>query len=399
MVGSETQVLIVGAGPTGLLIALGLARAGVEVVVIEADADFNRSPRALTYTPVVLDVLSDFGVLEAAREIALECGRVQWEFADNGHVLEVDVGVMEGATRFPFNLHMGQDKLAELILAELQAQPSAKVWWSTRLTGFTQNDDGVVVEVETADGAKTITADWLVGTDGARSTVRRGLGIEFEGFTWPDRYMATNISFDFATKGYAPARFIIDPVNWALVARVDQGPLWRVTYGESADLPEETAVDRARERLRHFTGTNDFEIVHAAPYRVHERAATSFRSGRVLIAGDAAHIVNPLGGQGLTAGILDARILVDSLVGVIQARYPDEALDHYSAERHRMITQGGMGISQHTKRMVQEPDPAKRREDEALLRTAVDDPTIMKRNMIAMMSVAGNLYRPEHVDA
>jgi 2-polyprenyl-6-methoxyphenol hydroxylase-like FAD-dependent oxidoreductase len=338
MAQSVTKVLIAGAGPTGLLVALGLARANVEVLVIDAAAQISHSPRALTYTPVVLEVLNTFGVLDAARAVALQCGRVEWEFVDNGHVLEVDVSALGELSPFPFNLHMGQDVLAKLILTELERYSCASVRWNARLDSFRQDASGVVAQVDGLQGPETIPADWLIGADGARSTVRRMTGMEFEGFTWPDRYMATNINYDFAKRGYAPARFIIDPVNWALVARVDRGPLWRVTYGESAELPEETAVNRARGRLEHFTGTPDFEIVHAAPYRVHERAAECFRDGRVFLAGDAAHIVNPLGGQGLVAGILDARMLVDSLAGVIQGRYPDDALDHYATERKLMVT-------------------------------------------------------------
>jgi len=249
------------------------------------------------------------------------------------------------------------------------------------------------VEVSTEAGTEAMEGDWLIGADGARSTVRTLSEIEFEGFTWPDRYMATNLEFDFHRhKGYGDAIFLIDPTDWALICRVDQGPLWRVTYGESGSISDEEALARVETRLAHFTGTSDFKVVHASPYRVHERAATSFRKGRVLLAGDAAHAVNPLGGQGLTAGILDARELVDTLGGVIAGKYSEQALDYYATERRRAVTEISMNFSKSMKRLVQEADPDARRQDEAFLRQG-EDLEIMKQRMFGMTMVRGIPYR------
>ncbi len=388
----NSNVIIVGGGPTGLLTALGLARRNIPVLVLEAAPEINHSPRALTYTPVVLDVLDKFGVLDAARAVALECGRVQWEYKDSGTVIETTVSELEGISAFPFNLHMGQGTLSQVILHELQNWPAAKICWNAQLTSFSQDDDGITADISTPSGPLSARAAWLIGADGARSTIREKAGIAFEGFTWPDRYVATNVTFDFHSKGYGPARFIIDPDRWALFARIDQGPLWRVTFGESAEEPEETVLERARIRLEEYTGSADFEIVHASPYRVHERAAATFRLGRVLLAGDAAHIVNPLGGQGLTAGIMDADMLVDTLSGVIEQHYPDAALDHYAAERKRMVTQVSMAISQHSKRLVQEADPEQRRRNEAMMLEGVINRSVMRDRLKAMMAVAGEPY-------
>jgi len=387
----QHQVVVVGGGPTGLLTALGLARKGIDVLVLEADAAINRSPRALTYMPPVLDVLDEFGVLEAARAVAHQCGRVEWAFADSGAVHEVDVAVLKDDVRFPFNLHMGQDTLADVILTALERQPTATVRWNAPLTDLTQDAYGVTLTI--GDAGKTIRAAWVVGADGARSAIRQRLGIAFEGFTWPDRYVAVNVEHDFTANGIGDARFVLDPENWALICRIDQGPLWRVTYGEPADLPVETTLDRARERLRHWTQADGVKIVHSSPYRVHERSAERYREGRVLLAGDAAHIVNPLGGQGLTAGILDAGMLVHALGGVIAGTYPDEALDHYARERRTMVTQRSMGMSKNTKRLVQEADPAQRRADEAMLAQA-RDPEVMRQRMLGMMAIAGERYTP-----
>jgi 2-polyprenyl-6-methoxyphenol hydroxylase-like FAD-dependent oxidoreductase len=390
---SEPQVVVVGGGPTGLLTALGLARQGIDVLVLEANEGINRSPRALTYMPPVLEVLDEFGVLDAARAVAHQCGRVEWAFADTGTVHEVDVAVLKDDVRFPFNLHMGQDTLADVILAALEQQPTARVRWNAPVTGLTQDSNGVALTI--GENGETVRAAWVVGADGARSAVRQLLGIAFEGFTWPDRYVATNVEHDFTAHGIGDARFVLDPENWALICRIDKGPLWRVTYGEPADLPEETTLERARERLRHWAGGDEVTIVHASPYRVHERSADRYREGRVLLAGDAAHIVNPLGGQGLTAGILDAGMLVHALSGVIAGTFSDAALDHYARERRKMVTERSMGMSKNTKRLVQEADPEQRRADEAMLAQA-RDPAVMRQRMLGMMAIAGERYAPPH---
>jgi 2-polyprenyl-6-methoxyphenol hydroxylase-like FAD-dependent oxidoreductase len=389
----DDHVIIIGAGPTGLLVALGLGRLGVRVTVIESDKTVNTSPRALTYMPVVLEALNDFGVLEEARKVGHECGRVRWQFQDNGNSFEADVAVLQGVVPFPFNLHMGQDRLAGIILDAIEQCENVGIRWGATLTAIKTSDNGVTVQVGTEAGTETMEGDWLIGADGARSTVRTLSDIGFEGITWPDRYVATNLEFDFHRhKGYGDAIFLIDPVHWALICRVDQGPLWRVTYGESGSISDEEALARVETRLAHFTGTSDFKLVHASPYRVHERAAASFRKGRVLLAGDAAHAVNPLGGQGLTAGILDARELVDTLGGVIEGRYGEEAIDYYAAERRRAVTELSMNFSKSMKRLVQEADPEVRRQDEAFLRQG-EDLEVMKQRMFGMTMVRGIPYR------
>jgi len=389
----DDHVIIIGAGPTGLLVALGLGRLGVRVTVIESDKTVNTSPRALTYMPVVLEALNDFGVLEEARKVGHECGRVRWQFQDNGNSFEADVAVLQGVVPFPFNLHMGQDRLAGIILDAIEQCENVGIRWGATLTAIKTSYNGVTVQVGTEAGTETMEGDWLIGADGARSTVRTLSDIGFEGITWPDRYVATNLEFDFHRhKGYGDAIFLIDPVHWALICRVDEGPLWRVTYGESGSISDEEALARVETRLAHFTGTSDFKLVHASPYRVHERAAASFRKGRVLLAGDAAHAVNPLGGQGLTAGILDARELVDTLGGVIEGRYGEEAIDYYAAERRRAVTELSMNFSKSMKRLVQEADPEVRRQDEAFLRQG-EDLEVMKQRMFGMTMVRGTPYR------
>ena len=144
------------------------------------------------------------------------------------------------------------------------------------------------------------------------------LGLPFEGFTWPDRFVATNVRFDFEKHGFAPNNMIHDPVDWAVVARTGPENIWRVTFGEDPSLPESEIRSRIPAHYAKILPSDEpYEIVAAAPYRVHERTCPTYRVGRVLLAGDAAHACNPCGGMGLTSGAFDAAALVTALGAVI----------------------------------------------------------------------------------
>ncbi len=179
--------------------------------------------------------------------------------------------------------------------------------WNARVTGLTQDEDGVTVQFEQDGEPRELRCDWLVGADGGRSAVRQACGLSFDGYTHPERLVSTNVRYDFEARGYARANFIVDPVHWAVIVKVDRHGLWRVTYGEDARAAgRERRGAHSRNITVRFCPTADpYELEAFAPFRVHERCAASFRAGRVLLAGDAAHVCNPFGGLGLTSGLLD----------------------------------------------------------------------------------------------
>jgi 3-(3-hydroxy-phenyl)propionate hydroxylase/6-hydroxy-3-succinoylpyridine 3-monooxygenase len=179
----------------------------------------------------------------------------------------------------------------------------------------------------------------VVGTDGARSTVRSSLGIGFSGTTWDDRFVATDIRYPFDQAGLGDANMVMDPHNGSVIARIDREGLWRWTWGESADLPAETVMDRLPGRLAAL-GFPDvpYKVVTATPYRMHQRSADRMRDARVLLAGDAAHATNPTGGLGLTAGMYDVFALLDPFDAVL--RGGDAAvLDAWADERLRIFVE------------------------------------------------------------
>lgn len=375
-VANQAEVIVVGAGPVGFLTALSLARAGIEVCVLEAESGINDSPRASMYFPTTVKILDRLGLLEEALAIGLATTDFCYHVPEFGIRIHVDTKIgLPPDEPYPYNLAFGQHILAQLVMSHLQRLPNARALFNHRVVGLAQDSSGVTVTVETPQGREEMRASWLVGADGARSAVRHLLDLPFEGHTWPDRFVATNVRFDFGKYGFATANMIADPVNWAVVARLGRGDLWRVTYGEDAKLPE----DEARRRIpEHYAailpGQDSYEIVASSPYRVHERCAPRFRVGRALLAGDAAHACNPCGGMGLTTGVIDAMAAADVLTAVIQKRGDESALDFYSTERRRVFLEVSSPLATQFKRRMSECDPGKRQEDAAMMRRMVEDP-------------------------
>jgi 2-polyprenyl-6-methoxyphenol hydroxylase-like FAD-dependent oxidoreductase len=364
----RTQVAIVGAGPVGLLTALGLARQGVEVTVLDCEPAVVRSPRAAVYFHTTISILKKLGLSEEAHEIGLSSTEFMMHWLDTRERVSSDMrDALEPGQEFDHNLHFGQHILAELVIRHLARLPRTQVLWNHRVTALEQHDNGVTLTCDTPAGEQRIEADWVIGTDGARSTVRRLLGLEFEGFTWPDRFVATNIEYPFLDFGYANANMVVDPVNWCVIGRLGRENLWRLTYGEDASLDEATILERLPERFAAILPDPSvpYRIDNFSPYRVHQRCAPTFRVDRVLLAGDAAHACNPCGGLGLTGGVIDADALSDTLGAGIQGRADESVLDFYSAERRRVFLEVTSPMSTNFKRLLSEPDPVRRAEDKA----------------------------------
>jgi len=370
------DVIVVGAGPVGFLTALGLARRGIRVTLLEAESGINNAPRAAIYFPTTLEIIDKLGILEDAEAIGLPSTRFSMRFLDDGEVIYSDLSkTMPPGTKYDHNLHMGQHILAGVVYEHLKRLPNAKVLWNHKLVSLAQDKSGVTLSVETPEGLREMRTDWVVGTDGARSSVRQLLGLPFEGHTWPDRFVATNVEYDFEKYGFERANMICDPENWAVVARLGRENLWRVTYGEDAELAEDDIYSRIPMHYAAvFPGKEPHRIVAWSPYRVQERCASRFRVGRALLAGDAAHACNPCGGMGLTTGVIDADALIAVLAAVIAGRAKDDVLDFYSTERRRVFQEVTSPVATNFKRQMSEKDPARRKADRDGFRANVENP-------------------------
>src|SRR5262249_18565291 len=184
------------------------------------------------------------------------------------------------------------------------------------------------------------TGRWLIGADGARSDVRRSLGIAFAGFTWPERFLVVSTPFDFYSviPGLTSVTYVADPVRWHFLLQIPE--LWRVMFPIAPAESDELALTPTFAQALLATivpGVSDYQIAHTTLYRVHQRVAETFRLGRAFLAGDAAHINNPLGGMGMNGGIHDAMNLTERLAAVWHGRARDEELDRYDRQR-RLVT-------------------------------------------------------------
>jgi 2-polyprenyl-6-methoxyphenol hydroxylase-like FAD-dependent oxidoreductase len=362
------QIVIVGAGPVGLLTALGLARQGVQVTVLDSEPEVVRSPRAAVYFHTTISILKKLGLSDEAHAIGLSSTEFMMHWLDTGERVASDMrDALEPGQEFDHNLHFGQHILAELVMRHLAQLAGTEVLWNHRVKALAQTDTEARLAVDTDEGEVTFEADWVIGTDGARSTVRKLVGLPFEGMTWPDRFVATNIEYPFRDFGYANANMVVDPVNWCVIGRLGRENLWRLTYGEDASLDEASILERLPERFAAILPdpTVPYRIDNFSPYRVHQRCAPSFRVGRVLLAGDAAHACNPCGGLGLTGGVIDADTLSDTLGAVIAGRADQRVLDFYAHERRRVFLEVTSPMSTNFKRLLSEPDPARRAADKA----------------------------------
>ncbi|WP_329410261.1 FAD-dependent monooxygenase [Nocardia vinacea] len=341
---ADTSVVIVGAGPVGLITALGLARADVDVTVLEAKPAATPGEHDMIYHWTVLEGLDRLGVLDDMRTAGL-VGRL-WtvDVPSTGERITIDLSGLASDVAHPYTVHLSPDRLTEVVLAQLRGHRHATVQWGARVTDVDADRDGVTVTVEGPHGSHEVRAHWVVGTDGAHSIVRRNQGIGFPGTTWPHRFVATTTGFDWTEVGFTEVTYRVDDDCPALAGRIDD--LWRFIYAEPRSHPVETIPSRMAAVFRTVLGADTDPLLRGwSAYRVHERAADRFRAGRVLLAGDAAHVTNPTTSLGLAGGLLDSFALTAVLVSVVHGDHDDSVLDLYASERRRVFWETASPLS------------------------------------------------------
>lgn len=388
----QQDVIVAGAGPVGMLTALALAQTGARVTVLEQEPGIVESPRAAVYFPSTLLVLEELGLLDDLLAIGFANRTFGTHVPEFGYSSVVTTKPMDGIA-YDYQLHVGQHEVARVAM-EHARKLGVEVLFDHRLTALEDGANGVTLTAETPDGEKQVAAKWLVGADGARSTVRRLAAIAFEGHTWPERFVATNVRFDFSQLGYQQANFVCDPVNMAVIAQLDRAGLWRCTYMEDSALPLGSYEERIHHRYEWFMrGSRDYEIVSSSPYMLHQRAAETLRKGHVLLAGDAAHATNPCGGLGLTSGVWTGMVLADVLGAVLRGEEDEAILDRYSEERRRVFWDVVSPAATENKRMLQESDPEQRQKDLAAVKALSDDPESGAMLMLFAYKVIGDVLR------
>ncbi|KMS56431.1 monooxygenase [Novosphingobium barchaimii LL02] len=334
----RVQVVVAGAGPVGSVAAMYLAMNGVDVILAELGADNAADLRASTFHPPTLEMLDQIKVTDFLMETGLKSPVYHWRDRQTGEIMPFDFAELAGDTKYPFRLQCEQHHLSGKLASRLNEESNAEVLFSHRLVWFQQDDDGVEVALETPTGIEPIRADYLIGADGASSIVRKWLGIEFDGFTYPERFLCLSTEQEIRDEvpDLAYVNYISDAQEWMVLLRVPR--LWRVLVPANGASNEELLSEEKKAKV--FDGFlkdgASVQTHHRTIYRAHQRVAKQFRKDRVLLVGDAAHLNNPLGGFGMNSGVHDAFNLCERLVDVIKGG-DNGLLDQFDRQR-RTVT-------------------------------------------------------------
>ena len=390
------RVLIAGGGPTGMAAALFLTAQGVPVMLLERGKGPHDDPRAATYHPPSLEILEPSGVTAELHERGIVTRTWQYRDRREGLVAEFDLKVLEHDTRYPYRLQCEQHKLVAMMQKRVAGSPLATIVNDAEVVEVRQDALGVEVVTQDAAGQRTThRGRWLVGADGGRSVVRKSQDIGFEGFTWPERFLVITTTFDFEPLGFAYSNYTMDPVEWTATFKVpgeDGRGIWRCVFPTKPEENEAELLDfaRAADRLAGFVPeSRAAEVIHTNLYAVHQRVATTYRRGRVLLAGDAAHVNNPLGGMGLNFGLHDAHSLAERLGKVWRGEAPETLLDQYDRQRRAVAEQYLQGQTIANKQTLEERDPAKRAERQAEMRAQAADPVRARKFLLRTAMLEG----------
>jgi 2-polyprenyl-6-methoxyphenol hydroxylase-like FAD-dependent oxidoreductase len=395
----QSKVIVVGAGPVGLVAASLLVEEGTPVTLVESSVDLPRDLRASTFHPPTLDMLAPYGITDRMLEQGLVCPTWQFRDRNEGIVATFELSRLLPDTNHPYRLQCEQWRLGELLYARLKDNPLATIRLGTKAIAVRQNGGSVEVDVETADsGAETLMGAFVVGADGIGSVVRNAIGAQFDGITIPELFLTVSTTYDFreAMPDLANISYLSDPREWYVLIRTKR--VWRALFPVDAALDDADVTSPARaERLLQgaVTRKESFDVTHRTAYRVHERVASTYVKGRVLIAGDAAHVNNPLGGMGLNGGIHDAFNLAEKLVAVLRGA-PIETLERYSRQRRKVALDVVQQTTLRNRAILNTREPEARRAYYDDLRRTVDDPEkhrnyVMRTSMIASLREVADL--------
>jgi 3-(3-hydroxy-phenyl)propionate hydroxylase len=388
---THDRVVVVGAGPVGSVAALLLGQAGIPVTLLEREPERVIDYRASTIHPPTLDLLEKCGATGAMLEMGLIAPTMQYRDRHRGKIAEFDMNALQGDTRHPYRLQCEQFKLVGWCYDEFARTGAVDLRFSHRVAGIQSDEDGITLSVETPGGPQRISCDYLIGCDGGRSDTRKALGIGFDGFTYPEHFLVSGTRFDFksAMPDICSVNYTADPDEWYLLLQIPD--MWRILLPVDPAIEPEAAVqeESIQNALQNLLPRSEpYEIVVRAIYRVSQRVAATYRAGNAFLAGDAAHINNPIGGVGLNGGLHDAIDLTTRLAAVWHGKDGETLLDGYETRRRPVAIDAINAMTQRNKKVLEERDPEVRRRNLAEWARIASDPDLAYQHMLQTSMIA-----------
>jgi 3-(3-hydroxy-phenyl)propionate hydroxylase len=357
----QAPVIIAGAGPVGCALALMMAQQDVPVILLEKGADLPEDLRASTFHPSSLDLLDSLDITDKLIDVGLKVHDYQYRDRRTNEVAKFHLKDLGDETNHPYRLQCEQFKMTRIAVEMLADYECAQVIFNAEILGFREVEDGIDVLTFTDGEEVRYRGSFLVGSDGANSRVRQAAGVKYEGLTYPELFLVASTTFPFEDhfEDLSWVNYVSDPDEWCVMLKTLD--LWRVLVPAPLDMDRDTLLsdDFIQARLQNLVPKDgDYDIHHRTLYRVHQRVAETYRvSPRALLAGDSAHVNNPLGGMGMNGGLHDAFNLGDKLLRILrQGEDMDELLDLYNRQRRQICIDFVQAHTMRNKRLMESTD-------------------------------------------
>jgi 3-(3-hydroxy-phenyl)propionate hydroxylase len=388
-----------------MITGLYLARQGIPVKLFDTLPEIPDDHRAATLQPSTLAMLDEIGMTSRLLKRGIKSPIFQFRDRLTSEIVaEFDLGLLSGDTPHPFVLQIEQHKTVGTAYEIARKIGGFEIHRGQEVVAVSQDEDGVDITVRLADGSEQRhRGRYLIGCDGGRSIARKSQDINFPGFTWRERFIIVATHFDFAAAGgYRYRNYVAHPTQWCALMKVpgeqDEG-VWRCLFPAMTDEDDETVTsdEWIQERFAEcYDFQESYNIVHRNLYVVHQRVAERFRKGRVILAGDAAHVNNPIGGMGMNSGIHDGINLAEKLGRIWRGEAGEELLDLYDRQRRPTAEKYVQAQTIQNKEILQENDPESRAKRLDSLRAIAADRAehinyLRRVSLIAMVEEANSI--------